>query len=180
MVKLRIKINWVKRWILKRQLDRFNSSVTSWLIITQWLLAPRGLHTCRESSTFPSGALASLCCIRSHSPSTLFNGACYRGSCFMLLWWHIPQHKSEARRSQLSVWDQPRILAAAAAAAAGKGTAPTNASELLWSQPDHLCVHLQTEPSCWHMRGADHPLCRYVNISAWKHFEDCLWSAERY
>lgn len=44
--------------------------------------------------------------------------------------------------------------------------AQPNASELLWWQPDHVCLHFQTDPCCWHMCGTGHPLSRYVHFSA--------------
>lgn len=43
--------------------------------------------------------------------------------------------------------------------------AQTNASGLLWWQPDHVCVYLQTDPCCWRVCGTDHPLRRYVLCS---------------
>ena len=151
--------------------------------ITQWLLAPRGSVRAVRVAPFPLEPSLPPAA-SDHTPPPRFITAHvtaaralrYYGDTSPYIKVRLDAHSCPCETSQGFL----SAAAAAAAAAAGKGTAPTNASELLWSQPDHLCVHLQTEPSCWHMRGADHPLCRYVSISAWKHFEDCLWSAERY
>lgn len=83
-------------------------------------------------------------------------------SCLKLPWRHIRLYKRQAPCTHLAIWDTWRIFYLQQ----HQREAQPNASELLWWQPDHVCLHFQTDPCCWHMCGTGHPLSRYVHFSA--------------
>lgn len=118
-----------------------------------------GLHICWRSNASPPESRVKPSASH-HTPRRIF--LTEQSSGFVLPWWRIRLHKKEAslnaHASQLV--RQVRIFPATTAE-----IVTTDASGLVWWQPDRLCVHLKTDPCCWHMCGTGHPLCRYVYVS---------------
>lgn len=78
---------------------------------------------------------------------------------------HLPAYKESVRlRSDISPLSDSSGAFFCCCCGFFCGTASSNASELLREQPDHLCLHLQTQPGGWQMRGTGHPLRRYAHL----------------